>query len=139
LFKTMTGFALDSQHCARYRSTRRGLKSPSSAETSSTVSTLAASTCSAIFFPGVLRTNALRRGNTSRISAGPLAVSSSTAAQSPTAGQSASSSAAKRNFPAASAVCSPKSPATRQHPRCCATTRAGTVLSRSLSLQTAPK
>src|SRR5256885_1942572 len=31
----MTGLAPDSQHCARYRSTRRGLKSLSSAETSS--------------------------------------------------------------------------------------------------------
>ena len=71
LFKMITGFAPDSQHCARYLSTRLGLKSPSSAETSRAVSTFAAITCSASFFPAIFRTNWLRRGSTSRIIAAP--------------------------------------------------------------------
>jgi hypothetical protein len=139
LFNTNTGLAPDSQHCARYRSTRRGLKSPSSADTSKAVSTFAAITCSSIFFPADLRTNRLRLGKTSRMTAAFSPSRSSTATQSPTAGQSAPSSAVSRNLPAASAQHSPNSPATRQNPRCCAITRAGTTPSRAPSFQLASK
>src|SRR5437899_3609006 len=139
LFKTITGFAPDSQHCARYRSTRRGLKSSSNADTSSAVSTFAAITCSSILFPGDLRTNLLRLAKTSCITAVVLGSCSSAATQSPTAGQSAPSSAARRSFPLASAQLSPKSPATRQNFRCCAITRAGTAFFQSSPCQNASK
>src|SRR5229473_5219794 len=139
LFNTITGLAPDSQHCARYRSTRRGLKSISNADTSSAVSTFAAITCSSIFFPGDLRTNLLRLGKTSRITAVVSVPWSSTATQSPTAGQSAPSSAARRSLPLASAQHSPKSPATHQNFRCCPTTRAGTALFQSPPRQNASK
>src|SRR2546430_1785207 len=139
LFKTITGFAPDSQHCARYRSTRRGLKSSSNADTSSAVSTFAAITCSSILFPGDLRTNLLRLAKTSCITAVVLGSCSSAATQSPTAGQSAPSSAARRSLPLASAERSPNSPATHQNLRCCAITRAGTAVFQPPHCQNASK
>src|SRR5258708_5739112 len=139
LFNTITGRAPDSQHCARYRSTRRGLKSPSNADTSSAVSTFAAITCSSIFFPGDLRTTLLRLGKPPRTPAVVPAPCTSATPQSPTAGQSAPSSAASRSLPLASAQHSPKPPATRQNFRCCPTTRAGTALFQSPPGQSASK
>src|SRR5467141_2386975 len=139
LFSTITGLAPDSQHCARYRSTRRGLKSPSNADTSNAVSTFAAITCSSIFFPGDLRTNLLGLGRTSWITAVVSVPWSSATTQSPTVGQSAPSSAASRSLPLASARHSPNSPATRQNFRCCATTRAGTAFFQSPPHQNASK
>src|SRR5467141_2267433 len=139
LFNTMTGLAPDSQHCARYRSTRRGLKSPSNADKSNAVSTFAAITCSSTFLPGDLRTNLLRRAKTSWITAVVSIPWTSAATQSPPAGQSAPSSAARRSLPLAEAQHSRKSPATRQNSRCCRTTRAGTVLSRLPRCQSVSK
>src|SRR6266404_8627854 len=139
LFNTITGLAPDSQHCARYLSTRRGLKSPSNPDTSNAVSTFAAITCSSLFFPGDLRTNLLRLGKTSWITAVESAPWNSTTTQSPTAGQSAPSSAARRSLPLASAQHSPKSPATRQNFRCCAITRPGTSFSQPPPRQNASK
>src|SRR5882757_1033883 len=139
LFNTITGLAPDSQHCARYLSTRRELKSPSNPDTSNAVSTFAAITCSSIFFPGDLRTNLLRLGKTSWITAVESAPWSSMTTQSPTVGQSAPSSAARRSLPLASAQHSPKSPATRQNFLCCAITRVGTAFFQPPPRQNASK
>ena len=64
---TTTGSAPLSQAVARYRSSRRTLKSPSSPETMKIVSTFATRTCSSAFSQGVLRETFVRRGSTASI------------------------------------------------------------------------
>jgi len=69
----------------------------------------------------------------------PFAPSTLAVTQSPTAGQSAPSSAARRSLPAASAQHSPNSPAMAQNFFCCEITRAGTTLPRSVLFHMASK
>src|SRR5579871_1688555 len=134
LFSTTNGATPESQHCARYRSSRRGLKSISSAATKNAVSTFAAITCCSTRLPGALRENTPRRGNT-QCNMDRSSPTASAATQSPAAGHSTSRfpSAMLLNFPDGSAQLSPNSPASLHNPRCCETTRAGFAPPQSLS------
>ena len=111
LFNTIAGETPESQHCAKYRSSRRGLKSISSAATRNARSTFAAITCSSTRFPGAFRENTPRRGNTRcRVARSSPTISAAT--QSPTAsGQSSPRfphQQIPRNFPDGSAQHSPQ-------------------------------
>ena len=86
MLSTITGRAPLSCASTRYRSSRRGLKSASSAVTSSTTSTFAATTCSATTLPATFRTKRLLRSRTPWIVARSESGSSLIATQSPTAG-----------------------------------------------------
>jgi hypothetical protein len=126
LFNRMTGLAPDSQHCARYRSSLRRLKSLSSPATIKAVSTLAASTCLSMLLPATFRAKWLRRGRTACNVARSPSSRTSALTQSPTAGQSPPASHSPRSLPEGAPQVSPKSPAIRHKLRCCDTTRAGT-------------
>ena len=76
LVSSTTGVAPLSRAISRYRSSRRTLKSSSSAMTMKMTSTLAATTCSSVTLPAMRREKRLRRGSTATIaprSSGPLA------------------------------------------------------------------
>ena len=64
LFNTITGFAPLSHASVRYRSMRRGLNSRFSELTRKMTSTFAATICSSVFLPAILRENLLLRLST---------------------------------------------------------------------------
>src|SRR5437016_14529359 len=105
LFKTMMGRAPLSHASVRYLSTRRALNSRLSELTSSTVSTFAATICSSVFLPAVLRENLLCRSKTKWIVE--RSPCSSARTQSPTAGNISREAASWRSFPRTSAQRSP--------------------------------
>src|SRR5262249_44414230 len=81
--RTISGTAPLSQIVTRYRSMRRGSSSGPSDDTTNAISTFAASVCASDVFPAALRTIALRRGKTLRISPSLNPTQSPTATSAP--------------------------------------------------------
>ena len=106
LFRTITGAAPLSAASARYRSSRRRLKSPSSPQTRNTTSMFAAIGCSSSRFPAARREKSVRRGSTASTIACPPPASRA-ATQSPTTGMPARSGVRYQSAPEGSASRSP--------------------------------